>query len=86
MPKDKLIFSLEENMTENTEEFLEFYDKNLNMYHSTVPLAIVYQDSFYVKYLGDLYFILNNEPLIPDNDTEEFRSTLSPVSLEAVCR
>lgn len=42
LPKDKLIFSLDEN-SHPSDENVEFFDNNLNHYHSTVPLPIVCQ-------------------------------------------
>lgn len=42
----------------------------MNLYHPTTPMAIVCQEPFFIKKLGQVYCIMNNLPLVKLNEFE----------------
>lgn len=63
LPKDQFVFSFN-RAQESPNDYLEFLDRHMNVYNPSTPLAVICQESFFVRKGGYLYFIMNNMPLI----------------------
>ena len=51
---------------------IEFFNSASVRYHPWTPVAIVLEESFYIKYNNLVYYVLRNEPLTKIMDSHPF--------------
>lgn len=63
---------------------LQFLDTHLNYFHPATPIMRLLVGSFFLKWEGDLYYIMTNEPLIPTPTNPLFELAEGSAQLEGI--
>lgn len=48
----------------NVDTFVKFYDTKFNHFYYSTPVSRIISESFFLEIEQDLYFIINNDPII----------------------
>lgn len=85
LPSDKLVFDINYNRKEG-DPIIEFFDKDMNLYHPTTPLAVICAEPFFMKQNGEVFCVMNNLPLVEASNPEAPESLQCSPVVEKLCQ
>jgi hypothetical protein len=70
----------------DVQNFLKFYDRQFNCFYNSTPVSRVISESFFLGIEEDLYFVMNQDSLLPEPESPLYEQTTASAVLEPIVR
>lgn len=68
----------------NLNSYLRFYDTRFNYFYNSTPVIRVINESFFLQIEDDLYFVMNNDPIVKPPESPLYEQTGASSVLEPI--